>query len=369
MPSASPNKLTSGRSPFGVAEFIAFWWTDRRRRLQLWTWLCVAWLAFFSAQWFRVDKVVSGGARALGVTAETAYLPPSDVLRLVAIGQQSFAADLVYLRATQYFVHHLLTDSQLPWLDVYLDAIWDLDANCKSSYRWGSQVVKFGQTVDAQVSARANRFARLGLEATPDDPWLYEEIAYNLHYGMFPGNEDENKRLRALSLKYLQVAYSFPNFVYDPNYLSSQYARSGQVDEGIRSAMVAYASATDDQRRELRNMLKERDRAGDAAQLAWLDVVHQRDWWYLTPPLSVMIGPKHVLAPPLTPHDPMQWLREPATSEDLLKRLVVHEMLPPPTERPRDDENPAVLPAANTPAADPTQAGEQAAPEGRTTAH
>lgn len=311
--------------------------------------ICIAWLAFFSAQWFRVQKEISGGARALGTTAETAYLPPSEVLRLIAVGQQSFLADIIYLQATQYFVRHLVTDSQLPWLDNYLDAIWDLDANCRSSYRWGSQVVKFGQTIDRGVSIRANRFARLGLEAMPDEPWLYHEIAFNLRYGMSPVDAAEEQRLRELSVKYLQIAYSFPNFVYDPNYLTSQYARSGQVDESIRLAMVSYASATDDQRRELRNMLSEQHRAGEAAELAWLDVAHQRDWSFLTPSLATMIGPKRELTPPLTAYDPAGWLREPPTPKELLERLVVRATVPPPNERLPADEAPVVLPPEPTP--------------------
>ena len=130
---------------------MSFWWRDPRRRILLAILLCTAWLSFFSAQWFRVEKTVAGGRRALGVTAETTYLPPGPVLRILALGQQSFLADLVYVRAAHYFVEHLVTDSQLPWLDRYLNAIWALDANCKSSYRWGSEVVKFGQRIDRDV--------------------------------------------------------------------------------------------------------------------------------------------------------------------------------------------------------------------------
>lgn len=345
----TPKSITGGRSPFGIGEFFAFWWSDSRRRTTLFSLLCIAWLCFFSAQWFRVQKDISGARRALGFTAETAYLPPGPVLRMVALGQQSFLADLVYLRAGQYFVHHLITDSQLPWLDNYLDAIWDLDANCKSSYRWGSQVVKFGQNIDRSVSIRANRFARLGLEATPDEPWLYHEIAYNLRYAMDPKDEQERQYFKDLSVKYLEIAYSFPNFVYDPNYLAAQYARSGQVDESIRSALVNYGSATEDQRRELRNMLAERNRGEDAAELAWFDVVHQRDWPWLTPSMAIFVGPKRELTPPLHPADPTQWLREPPTPKTLLDRLVVREMLPPPGERPEASELLVEVPKNATP--------------------
>ena len=310
--------------------------------------VCCAWLFFFSAQWFRVEKEISGGRRALGVTAETTYLPPGPVLRIASLGHQSFLADLIYVRAAHYFVRHLITDSQLPWLDRYLDAIWALDANCKSTYRWGSQVVKFGQRIDRDVSIRANRFARLGLEAQPDDPWLYHEIAFNLRYAMAPRDAEEEARFRQLAVRYLEIAYTFPNFTYDPNYLAAQYARAGQVDESIKSALINYGGANDEQRRELRNMLTERNRSADAAELAWLDVLHQRDWSYLTPALATMIGPKRQLTPPLQAADPTGWFRETETPKALIDRLTVRFMQPTPDERPDDAEWLTELPPAVT---------------------
>ncbi len=340
--------VSGGRSPFGLAEFAAFWWQDPRRRATLVILLCTAWLCLFSAQWFRIEKDVAGGQRALGVTAETTYLPPGPVLRIVSLGHQSFLADLIYVQAAHYFVRHLITDSQLPWLDLYLNAIWALDANSKSSYRWGSQVVKFGQRIDREVSIRANRFARLGLEAQPDDPWLYHEIAFNLRYAMEPHNAEEETHFRQLALKYLEIAYTFPKFTYDPNYLAAQYARAGQVDESIKSALINYGGASDEQRRELRNMLTERNRGEDAAELAWLDVAHQRDWAYLTPALATMVGPKRRLAPPLNAADPTGWLREVDTPPDLLKRLTVRFMRPTPDERPDASESLMDLPVGAT---------------------
>ncbi len=354
-PVGKPQTLTAsasgGRSPFGLAEFAAFWLRDPRRRISLVILLCLAWLCFFGAQWFRIEKDVAGGRRALGVTAESTYLPPGPVLRMMSLGQQSFLADLVYMQAAHYFVRHLITDSQLPWLDRYLEAIWALDANCKSSYRWGSQVVKFGQRIDRDVSIRANQFARLGLEAAPDDPWLYHEIAFNLRYAMDPRSPDEERHFKELAIKYLEIAYTFPNFVYDPNYLAAQYARAGQVDESIKSALVNYGGASEEQRRELRNMLTERNRGEDAAELAWLDVVHQRDWSYLAPALATMVGPKRELTPPLQPADPTGWLREVPTPPALLTRMTVRFLQPTPNERPDAAEWLADLPPAATAAA------------------
>ncbi len=345
MANVSPRSRTGS----WLHDWRRFWLGTPGRRTQLLVLLCLLWLALFGSQWFRVSKDVAGGRRAVGTTAETVYLPPAPVLRMASLGNQSFLADLVFMRATRYFVDHLLTDSHLPWIELYLQAIWALDAHDRTTYRWGSQVVKFGQTIDADVGRRANRFARLGLQYFPDDPWLYHEIAYNLHYTLAGAEPEHAKEYKELGAKYLEVAFSFPSFQYDPNYLVSQYSHAGNVDEGIRAALLSYATAQEDQRRELRITLEEHDKAGTAAELAWFDVVHQRDWPYLAPALSSLVGPKRQLAPPLQAWLPEAWAAEPPTDPKLLTRLDIKHITPPLAERPPADEAfSAELPAATT---------------------
>lgn len=301
----------------------------------------------FASLWFRVSKDVAGGRRAVGTTAETVYLPPAPVLRMASLGNQSFLADLVFMRATRYFVDHLLTDSHLPWIELYLQAIWALDAHNRTTYRWGSQVVKFGQVIDADVGWRANRFARLGLEYFADDPWLYHEIAYNLHYTLAGLEPEHTKEYKELGARYLEVAFSFPSFQYDPNYLVSQYSHAGNVDEGIRAALLSYATAQEDQRRELRITLEGHDKAATAAELAWFDVVQQRDWPYLAPALAGFVGPKRKPVPPLDAWHAEAWSAERPTDPGLLARLDIKRTTPPLTERPPLDEVPALdLPTA-----------------------
>lgn len=304
--------------------------------------LAVLWLAAFGSQWFGISKDVAGARRALGISAETAYVPPVPVLRMASLGHQSFAADLLFVRAAHYFVRHLVSDSRLPWIDLYLQAIWGLDAHDRGTYHWGSQVIKFGQRIDTEVAHRANHFARLGLVAFPDDPWLYHEIAYNLRYTLEPKDETEAARNKALALQYLEIAYSFPGFQYDPNYLASQYSRAGRDEDAVRSALETYDSASEDQRRELRLMLTERDKPQVAAELAWYDAVHRRDWPYLPQTLALLVGPKRVLAPPLRAADPRQWLQERPLPTELKDRLGLTRMLAPPDERPPVDEDVAL---------------------------
>lgn len=322
-----------------MRDYLHFWLNDAGRRRQYLALLALLWLCAFSVQWFGISKDVAGARRTLGISAETVYLPPVPVLRMASLGNQSFAADLLFVRAAHYFVRHLTTDSRLPWIDLYLQGIWGLDAHNRSNYRWGSQVIKFGQQIDADVARRANQFARLGLAHFPEDPWLYHEIAYNLRYTIESRDAQEAAHLKDLALQYLEIAYSFPGFQYDPNYLASQYSRAGREEDAVRTVLTTYDSASEDQRRELRLLLEERDKPQVAAELAWYDAVRGRDWPYVPATLALFLGPKRVPAPPLDPTQPQSWHGEPPLSAAMRKRLGLDRLLPPPDQRPHADED------------------------------
>ena len=93
----------------------------------------------------------------------------------------------------------------------------------------------------------------------------------------------------------------------------------------------------------------EHNRTSEAAELAWLDVMHERDWPHLPQALAVMIGPKRRQSPPLAAADPTQWLRPVETPKELLNRLAVREIMPPSAERSDASEFVTDLSQASTP--------------------
>ncbi len=329
--SATPSKRRAppkSSTAIWASEFSAFWLRHPVRRWTL-AGLCTAvLLAGYGTQHFRVTKQLASPQRVVGISAETLYLPPVAVLRMMSLGSQGFMADLLFIRVAHYFVGHLLSDSQLPFIDLYLDAIWGLDAHNGTTYRWGAQVIKFGQRIDDEVNRRANAFARLGLEAFPNDPWLYHEIAYNLFAYRHSAQEPELSRVEALSLRYLDTAYKLPGFSFDPNYLAYLYERAGAIDAAVTTSMSAYALGTVEQRRELRIRLLERDKAGAAANLAWLDVMHRRDWPFVGEALTALIGPQRLTTPPQDAARPENWLAEQETALELLQELDVPQIEP-----------------------------------------
>ncbi|MSP91723.1 MAG: hypothetical protein EXR79_07950 [Myxococcales bacterium] len=307
----------------GPSETVRFWWISTSRRHWLLCVLATAWLAGLGTQWFRIARDLAGAHRVLGRSAETAYVPPVAALRVASLGHQSFLADLLFLRAAHYFIDHLITDSQLPWLDLYLTAIWGLDAHNASTYRWGSQVIKFGQRIDDEVSHRANRYARMGLATFPDDPWLAHEVAFNLRYGLSTRSPEEKQQRRALALRYLDLAYASSNFNFDPNYLANQYLRAGRAEDSVQAALATYSAGTAGERRNLRKLLIDRDKQTYAQELAWMEVMRARDWKYLDDTMAWFVGPKRIPAPPLNAADLDAWAREAETPAAVTEGLGV----------------------------------------------
>ncbi|HAN32466.1 MAG TPA: hypothetical protein DCQ06_12795 [Myxococcales bacterium] len=312
-----------------LTDYLIFWWRNPLRRIQWLSAVSCLTLLVLCNQLFHINKDINRPQRYLGVDAETIYLPPAPVLRMVSLGHQSFLADLLFVRVAHYLVDHMLSDSQLPFIDLYLEAIWALDAHNQTTYRWGAQVIKFGQAIDEDVNERANRFARLGLEFFPMDGWCYHEIAYNLfayknRYGVLEGQRREK-----LALEYLGRAYQMPGFSFDPNYLAHQYARAGRMEDSITAAMANYASGTADQRRELRIRLRERDRTNAADTLAWVDHNQRRDWPHLKETLAAVVGPKRIVAPPIEYNVPENWLPEGTFDRDILKDMDIQQLNPP----------------------------------------
>ncbi len=291
--------------------------------------LMLLWLLVFTNQWLHVDKDIARPQRFLGVQAETIYLPPVEALRLASLGHQRFVSDLLFVRVAHYFVDHLLSDSQMPFIDLYLNAIWGLDADNRTTYRWGAQVIKFGQHIDERVNDRANHFARMGLELFPYDGWLYHEIAYNLFAYRTRFDAIESARRERLSLQYLALAYQMPGFSFDPNYLAHQYARAGRMEDSVAAAMASYAAGTAEQRRELRVRLRQRDRSAAAATLGWLDHGRRRDWPHLDETLSTVVGPRRIVAPPLDYAKVENWLPEQPVRADLIDELGIDEVIAP----------------------------------------
>ena len=113
--------------------------------------------------------------------ADTLYMPPAPVLRLLSLGHHEMAADLVAAKANVYFGSQLATRGEHRWLERTLNTAVDLDPRFHRLYlRGASMLVYTGRdfTVDALTSA--NRLLERGAREFPGDWELPFQLGFNL---------------------------------------------------------------------------------------------------------------------------------------------------------------------------------------------
>ena len=81
----------------------------------------MAWVGTRSA---RLDLRYQEAMLDRAEAAETSYIAPPAVLKVMGLGHQSFVADVLFLRANMYFVNHLFGDRIFTWLDLTSTPSW-----------------------------------------------------------------------------------------------------------------------------------------------------------------------------------------------------------------------------------------------------
>jgi tetratricopeptide (TPR) repeat protein len=84
----------------------------------------------------------AGAARVGGnYDEELMYLPEGRILRMASLGHRNFAADLVWLKAIQYYGEQRLTTRTYAQAERLFQAIYDLDPHFKGATRFGALVL------------------------------------------------------------------------------------------------------------------------------------------------------------------------------------------------------------------------------------
>lgn len=119
---------------------------------------------------------------------EVALLLPAPYVRVLSLGYTQVAADLVWLRAIQYFGEHTVTDGRFPQFAPLLDLATSLDPRFIDVYRLGGLLLAFTvEDPDAAV-----RLLEKGAGANPDR-W---ELPYDLGIIHYLKRKDYSQALR-----------------------------------------------------------------------------------------------------------------------------------------------------------------------------
>ncbi len=198
-----------------------------------------------------LDEARQHLTRGSETAAETLYLPPLAVLKVLSLGHRTALADLLFVRAHAYFLSHFFADRIFAWLDQYYEAIVGLDPDNPKVYLWAGQVVKYGQHIDDATIRRANAFLEAGLKRFPLDWRLHMDLGFNLHFEFRGTDETERSAARLKARDHFARAAGLPGSPVDPNFIAELFERGNEEGLAIAYALERYYDATEEQRTQL----------------------------------------------------------------------------------------------------------------------
>ncbi len=108
---------------------------------------------------------------------ELMYFPSGRMVELMALGDRHLAADLVWLRAIQYYGRHRMTDQKYTHIGHIFDIATQLDPRFVNAYLFGGIV----QAADGADFEGALRLMKRGIAHNPDDYLLPFETGFLYH--------------------------------------------------------------------------------------------------------------------------------------------------------------------------------------------
>ena len=142
---------------------------------------------------------------------EVVYVPSINQSKLIYLGYDQTAADVLWVRSLNYFARHLLTDREYPWLPKFVDQILELDPQFKSVYWWAGSSLLYGRFRTNEVVMEANHYYERALKQFPNDHEAAYRLGMNYHSELQSDDPEMHKRFRRKALYYLELAASMPD--------------------------------------------------------------------------------------------------------------------------------------------------------------
>ena len=137
---------------------------------------------------------------------EAIYLPPTPVLKALALGRRTFMADLIWLRALSYFAVHFQGDKEYRWLDPLIETILELDPDYRKVYHWAAVVVMYGRGINNESVSASNRLVEAALDRFPDDWELHFVLGCNLTFELQSDDPEQVIEWRKAGAEHIRIA-------------------------------------------------------------------------------------------------------------------------------------------------------------------
>ena len=212
--------------------------------------------------------------------AEVVYVPAEAQTRLMYLGYEQAAADVLWVRTLNYFARHFATDRKYPWLRHFLDQIISLDPTFHDVYLWAGSSLLYGRVLTNERVMEANHYYELALERFPNDHESAYRLGMNYHAELISDDEAERQGFRSKGLYYLELAANMPDA---PKRIGELVAalnlKYGADDLAIQYLTDLYLNTknTDERERLLARMNALQDRKGRVSRKSELEAF-QTQW-------------------------------------------------------------------------------------------
>lgn len=253
-------------------------------------------------RWMLVGARQARDTSSLAETAEVIYVPDIRLVRLMTLGYEQAAADLMWVRTLEYFARHFVTDRRYRWLEHFLDQVIELDPKFEKVYHWAGASVLYGQAFTAENIMLSNRFYRRALDANPDDYEAAYRIGLN-HYIEMPAalhragaSRAEQDRERELGLWHLEQAANIPGAPERMRQLvASISSRLGKHQLALAYLVDLYIQTDDpDRKAELQARIDGLRTEGVGAEFAEAAARFEENWKahfaYIPPAVFALMG-------------------------------------------------------------------------------
>ncbi len=202
--------------------------------------------------------------------AEVLYVPDRRVSRLLTLGYDQAAADLLWLRTLDYFAHHFTTDRRYEWLEHFINQILVLDPRFRKVYHWAGANVLYGRTFTNENVRLSNRFYELALVRFPDDYEAAYRLGLNYYVELRSEDPEEARRNKEKGLSYLEMAANMPGAPHRMrNLVASISRRLGKTQLAIQYILDLLVQETDPLARAgLKTRIARLQASNDAGDLA-----------------------------------------------------------------------------------------------------
>lgn len=228
--------------------------------------------------------------------AEVLFVPDTRLSRMITLGYDQAAADLVWLRTIGYFTAHFSGDRKYRWLEHFINQIIELDPGFRKVYHWAGASVLYGRRFTNENVMLSNLFYKKALDRFPDDYEAAYRLGLNYYIELKSSDPDERRRFRETGLSYLEQAANSPDAPTQIRSLvASISSKLGKSQLALQYLIDLYLSTDDAAQRKAIKRRIDVLRAQGAGEAAAAAAERFKASWqathpYVTSPIFSLLG-------------------------------------------------------------------------------